>query len=171
MIIFIPDGVTSIGSDAFSGCIALENVTIPNSVVTIGQRAFRQTAIKTVTIPGSVQTLNRVFIDCTALTNVILNEGLQIVDWCFVDCVNLTDVTIPSSVTMLRDRAFSIGSATRPATFRFLSVTPPTVSSQSYSPILGFYCNKVIVPNGCLNAYQTAVGFERYVQCMEETSA
>ena len=36
----IPDGVTSIGNDAFSDCIALTSVTIPESVTNIGDNAF-----------------------------------------------------------------------------------------------------------------------------------
>ena len=36
----IPDGITSIGKDAFRGCSCLESVTIPNSVTSIGSCAF-----------------------------------------------------------------------------------------------------------------------------------
>ena len=36
----IPDSVTSIGSDAFSGCISLTSITIPNSVTSIESDAF-----------------------------------------------------------------------------------------------------------------------------------
>lgn len=36
----IPNGVTSIGSSAFSGCKALTSIEIPNSVTSIGSHAF-----------------------------------------------------------------------------------------------------------------------------------
>ena len=38
--ITIPDGVTSIGNHAFSGCSSLTSVTIPDNVTTIGSDAF-----------------------------------------------------------------------------------------------------------------------------------
>ena len=38
--ITIPDSVTSIGACAFEGCTSLAEITIPDSVTSIGERAF-----------------------------------------------------------------------------------------------------------------------------------
>ena len=38
--ILLPNGVTSIGGDAFSGCTGLTSINIPGSVTTIGANAF-----------------------------------------------------------------------------------------------------------------------------------
>lgn len=38
--ITIPDGVTSIGDKAFSGCSGLTSIVIPDGVTSIGNRAF-----------------------------------------------------------------------------------------------------------------------------------
>ena len=40
MSITIPEGVTSIGSEAFSGCSSLASITIPESVTSIGYYAL-----------------------------------------------------------------------------------------------------------------------------------
>jgi hypothetical protein len=52
--ITIPNGVTSIGSEAFDGT-SLANVTIPNSVTTIGIYAFACENLATVTIGANVR--------------------------------------------------------------------------------------------------------------------
>ena len=53
--VIIPNGVTSIGDDAFYLCTSLESVTIPDSVTSIGGSAFSGcTSLTSVTIPDSV---------------------------------------------------------------------------------------------------------------------
>ncbi|MDD6686855.1 leucine-rich repeat protein, partial [Sodaliphilus pleomorphus] len=51
----IPDSVTSIGNRAFSSCDSLQSVTIPDSVTSIGNEAFWGCkSLQSVTIPDSV---------------------------------------------------------------------------------------------------------------------
>lgn len=66
----IPEGVTSIGSYAFSGRTGLTNITIPDSVTSIGQDAFEGcTGLTSITIPNSVTSIGKkAFIHCPALT-------------------------------------------------------------------------------------------------------
>ena len=53
--ITIPDSVTTIGERAFRGCSCLTSVTIPNSVMTIGNSAFSHcSSLTSITIPDSV---------------------------------------------------------------------------------------------------------------------
>lgn len=83
----IPDGVTSIESEAFRDFGGIETVTIPNGVEDIGALAFYYcSGLKSVTIPTSV-------------TNI----GHE----AFAACSRLESVTIPSSVTSLGENAFS----------------------------------------------------------------
>ena len=56
--VVIPNGVTSIGYSAFSGCTSLTSVNIPNSVTSIGDSAFSGcTSLTSVDIPNSVTSI------------------------------------------------------------------------------------------------------------------
>ena len=68
----IPNGVTSIGDDAFCNCTSLTSVTIPDSVTSIGDDAFMEcTRLKNVIIPDSVEIIGSyTFYYCENLENV-----------------------------------------------------------------------------------------------------
>ena len=70
--ITIPDSVTSIGDSAFEGCTGLTNITIPDSVTSIGYRAFYGcTGLTNITIPDGVTSIGGgAFFGCTGLTNI-----------------------------------------------------------------------------------------------------
>ena len=68
----IPNSVTSIGNYAFYNCSSLTSVTIPNSVTSIGSDAFYGcSGFTSVTIPSSVTSIEaRAFYNCSRLTSV-----------------------------------------------------------------------------------------------------
>ena len=93
----IPDGVTSIGDDAFAYCATLTFVDIPDSVTNIGERAFG---------------------GCTALASVVIPNGvIRISDGAFQNCLRLTSATIGDGVTSIGDHAFAFCSALTSVTF------------------------------------------------------
>ena len=105
----IPNSVTSIGEYAFRGCSGLTLVDIPNSVTSIGKCAFQYCeGLASVTIPNSVTSIGEgIFSWCTGLTSVtISNSVTSIGNGAFGGCIGLTSVTIPNSVTILGNGAF-----------------------------------------------------------------
>ena len=83
----VPDGVTAIGSYAFSGYEQLRHVYFPASgLTTIGNNAFY---------------------GCTQLKDIILPDGLTCIEMnVFNRCSALAEVTIPASVTEVRGFSF-----------------------------------------------------------------
>ena len=82
----IPDSVTNIGNNAFSGCRSLTGITIPNSVTSIGSWAFS---------------------GCRSLTSITIPDSVTIIgSWAFSGCRSLTSITIPDSVTIIWVEAF-----------------------------------------------------------------
>ena len=105
----IPDSVTSIGNYAFYYCTSLTSVTIPDSVTSIGYDAFENcTSLTSVTIPASVTSIGYdAFENCTSLTSVTIPDSVtSIRNYAFYYCTSLTSVTIPSSVTSIGGYAF-----------------------------------------------------------------
>ena len=106
----IPDSVTSIGDHAFYSCESLESIIIPEGVTSIGDSAFSWCySLKSVTIPDSVTSIgDSAFYDCRSLKSVTIPDGVtSIGDRVFEGCDSLTSVTIPDSVTSIGDSAFS----------------------------------------------------------------
>ena len=108
--ITIPNSVTSIGDYAFHGCSSLTSVTIGNSVTSIGDYAFAYCSILTsVTIPNSVTSIgDYAFLGCSSLTSVTIpNSVISIGSQAFSGCSSLTSLEIPNSVTSIGDYAFN----------------------------------------------------------------
>ena len=79
--------VTKIREDAFRGNALLTDVTIPNNIVSIGDRAFW---------------------GCSNLRNLTFQEGVKSIDGsdAFRECRLLKTVTLPKGLEFIRQRAF-----------------------------------------------------------------
>ena len=102
------NSVTTIGESAFADCNSLTSVTIPDSVMTIGDYAFLRCRLTSVTIPDSVTTIGEhAFADCNSLTNVTIPDSVTTIgEWVFDSCSSLVSVTIGNSVTTIGNYAF-----------------------------------------------------------------
>ena len=108
--IMIPNGVTSIGDNAFKWCSSLRSIKIPDSVTSIGDNAFYYcSSLVSITIPDSVTSIgNSAFYYCSNLASIVIPDGVtSIGDMVFGNCSRLTSIAIPDSVTSIGDNAFS----------------------------------------------------------------
>ena len=107
--VVIENGVTSIGTFAFTDCTSLANVTIGNSVTEIGWCAFSScTSLASITIPDSVTRIaNWAFGGCKSLKSITIPDSVtSIGNSAFENCRSLTSITIHDSVIGISKGAF-----------------------------------------------------------------
>lgn len=86
-----------------------KNVSIPDTVQTIGQGAFEENKnIELVVVPNSVKRIEAyAFWGCDNLDTVVLGKGLSDVgDYAFTNCTGLEQIAIPSTATSIGTEAF-----------------------------------------------------------------
>ncbi|MBR6969063.1 MAG: leucine-rich repeat protein [Ruminococcus sp.] len=100
----IPSGYTNISGSSFMYCSNLSSISIPSTIVAIGNNAFMGTAITSFTIPSKVKMLGEsVFNGCTKLKTVNIKTTIltELKNGLFCGCTSLTSVNIPSSIKKL----------------------------------------------------------------------
>lgn len=105
--------VIGIDDNAFNHC-SLVAISIPNSVITLGNKAFASCKQLThIDIPSSVTTIgNSAFSACDRLSSISLHDGLErIGEYAFYYCISLSSIEIPNSVIHIDSYAFAQCSA------------------------------------------------------------
>lgn len=105
----LPSTLETIGDYAFYKCIKLTDITLPNNLKTIGEYAFSGCEeLASVAIPNGVKTIRHSsFRNCKGLTSVdISGEVNSIESSAFADCESLVSIVIPGSVKTIGESAF-----------------------------------------------------------------
>lgn len=110
--IYIPGSVTHLGNGVFDECSLLERVFfMPNTQLTcIPVRAFSDcVGLTYIALPDSI-TLIRcyAFYHCCSLTSLYIPYRVEkIEEMAFADCYNLTSITLPKSITEIGKAVFA----------------------------------------------------------------
>ena len=112
--------ITRIGNGAFYNCSDITSISIPNTVTSIGERAFyfveKEGGLTSLVIPNSVTSIgDRAFYGCRYLERITLPSGItSIGDGWFCDCWHLKSINgsedgtivIPEGITSIGSNAF-----------------------------------------------------------------
>ncbi len=115
--IIIPNGVTSIGANAFKAYTTLTSVTMPDSVTAIGDSAFQ---------------------NCQGLTGITIPDSVITIGYAaFRYCQGLTDITIPDSVTTIGSSAFDGCYGLESITLPFIGANKNGTNNTNFGYIFG----------------------------------
>ena len=146
----VPQGVKIIADSAFrrnSSDNTVTGVTLPNTLETIGQRAFQATRLQSIRIPGSVRRIDAAaFLVCNDLRSVYFEDGLRDLgikggENQFLECANLASVRLPETLEAVGHQSFfgcdSLGSIDIPASTK-------TIRAQAFAN-----CYNLATVSGC----------------------
>lgn len=97
----LPNSITSIGDRAFAYCSCISEIIIPNSVTSIGDGVFEGcSGIGEIIIPNSITSIgDSAFAVCSGISEIIIPDSVKTIHQnAFSDCNDLTRIFIPKEV-------------------------------------------------------------------------
>lgn len=108
--VILPDGLLTIGDNAFENWTNLEKINIPDSITKIGKYGFFECLkLESITIPDSITEIgDHAFAYCETLTSFNIPDTVTVIGkGVFASCLKITSINIPSTVTEIGDGAFA----------------------------------------------------------------
>ena len=108
--VYIPETVTTIGEKAFYNCRNLETINLPVSLSVINAQAFMNcTFLVNINVPDRLTGIGeQAFRNCSSLISFNIPSSVGVIDaYAFAGCESLTDIgAIPENLRTLGDYAF-----------------------------------------------------------------
>ncbi len=100
--VVIADGVTSVSTGAFAGCINLKDAVVPPSLKELSMGMFYSCGFEHFDIPNTVERIGiSAFKECRLMESVTIPDGVKIIGGNAFSYAGLKSVTIPGSVKLL----------------------------------------------------------------------
>jgi len=169
--IFLPEGTKSISGSAFyesmNASYGLTFINIPNTVVDIGDYAFRNCqGLTSINIPKSVTSIGYESFAYSGLDSITFLNGIKSIgSYAFFVCYSLASVTIPGSVDFIENKAFS--SCENLKEFHIRRKIPLKINSNVFEYMKIYNCN-LFVPYGSLELYKSADVWKDFKNIIEE---
>ncbi|MDE5829990.1 MAG: leucine-rich repeat protein [Duncaniella sp.] len=153
--------VTKIGYQSFTKNKNITSVSLPNTILSIGESAFEYCSaiIGEIKLPKSLTEIGpSAFAECTGITGTIhIPAGVTSVPAsAFKRCSGITEVILSKSVSSVGNFAFAQDS--KLSKIISLAVTPPTITAQTFYSIASG--TKVYVPEAGSAGYKSATGWK-----------
>ena len=164
--VFVGDGVTEIGNDAFREMSTLTSISLPDGLLTIGNNAFFScNGLTSVKIPASVTSIGSQAFCNSKKMNLAQGSVLscEIGDEAFAGCTNLTAVTFGSNVGNIGTSAFARCEALASATVPKDVTKMKTIGQYAFSE-----CSKMAAFDfpSCVDS----IGYGAFEKCSSLTS-
>lgn len=98
--ITIPESITEIKSSTFKSCLELQEVNLPSTLLSIGDNAFDMN-------PGNRRNINGEIWPDGSLSSITIPDSVQSIGIDAFKATRITSITIPKSITVIPERAFS----------------------------------------------------------------
>ena len=164
-------GITHIGSYAFSDNTKLEAADIAQqSVLTIGRNAFDGcTALGNVTLPPRLTTIEyRTFYNCTSMTDLVIPDSVSYVGMnAFASCSGLKNITIPVVDVNYDCRGYTSDMAFYQTNIETCTLTGNgAMSGSEYSPLQNTNIITLIVSDTVTSLYPATPSLASNTQSM-----
>ena len=107
--VHLADGMKSVPSYAFEGCVSLRDLFIPDTVMELGEYAFANcSSLQSIHLPANIKVIPKgLFQKCHSLRKCFLSDQIEVIDdFAFQECTSLRKPWIPKNIQKIGTKAF-----------------------------------------------------------------